>query len=122
MCEGNRFVCVFWINTFTYLVESTTFFTATCDVSKVNDLVYTLFNGRKFSEKIKKTGELEMPEEASLKCFNRYFLGQCKPSELCAKEGRLVKTKLQRPILIKVRQSAFKVFGVRGKSFKCFMF
>ncbi len=79
------------------------FFTAACDVSKVKELVYTQFNGQTYPDNIKKKGELETLEETSLKYFNRYFLGPCKHSELCAKDGRLVKTRLKRPILIKVR-------------------
>ncbi len=66
-------VCLCFLDyTFTYLVESTTFFTATCDVSKVDDLVYTLFNGRTFSEKIKKEGKLETLEEIYLKWLNHF--------------------------------------------------
>ncbi len=73
MREGNWFVFAFSINVYIYLVESSTFFTATCDVSKVTELVYTQFNGQTYPDKIKKKGELETPEEISLKWFNRFF-------------------------------------------------
>ncbi len=57
MRQENWFVCAFWNNICINLVESTMFFTAACDVSKVDTLVYTQFNGQKFSEKIKKDGK-----------------------------------------------------------------
>ncbi len=63
----------FLIYVYTHLVESSMFFTAACDVSKVNELVYTQFNGQTYPDKIKKKGELETPEEISLKWFNRFF-------------------------------------------------